>query len=506
LEDLRRDLRGARDVQGAAEVTARWVQVAVDGGARLAVAQPDAAGRLRVVWGDGVASAATRTRAARRRAAYQGRRIVWMPLGGGERMLAMVPLVASDRAVGVLEVSASTDRIQATSEVLEAASVPIAAAVSDLAERFESQNGSGVGRELSDSRSLSDAVRIAVGSVVERCRVPVGGWCTGPDGRLRLIAVGGVAADQSGRVEDSMADLPRWGSMALPERQAVLRRFGALVGASRVTVLDQGEVVLLAGHPTKRVRATLEAIGAALADASKMLIDVVVPGDGDERVEMGMAWTAHELRGPLLGLRAALEIFLLRHEASGRDLDILRRSLQELDRLVGSAEVLLAWSLGTRSVQLQQTDLAELIREAAESADLEAGEDRIIFPSLVRTDVVADRMLLRTAILNLLRNAISYSDPGTKVEVAVERTARNVVVSVKNEGPEIRASERGSIFAPFVRGSTGQGRNGSGLGLFITKRAVEAHGGRVWVHSYRRETIFSLQVPIVPDGPPPSEL
>jgi len=73
-----------------------------------------------------------------------------------------------------------------------------------------------------------------------------------------------------------------------------------------------------------------------------------------------------------------------------------------------------------------------------------------------------------------------------------------VMVSVKDYGPEIPDIERELIFSPFVRGTVpGRPRNGSGLGLFIARRVVEAHGGRIWVESDRESVTFRVLLPMV---------
>jgi signal transduction histidine kinase len=82
------------------------------------------------------------------------------------------------------------------------------------------------------------------------------------------------------------------------------------------------------------------------------------------------------------------------------------------------------------------------------------------------------------------------------VEVGVQQDDGWVMVSVKDRGPMILEGEREAIFDPFVRGSTAVGgRHGTGLGLFIARRIIEAHHGRLWVESAPDETTFLLVLP-----------
>jgi signal transduction histidine kinase len=75
-------------------------------------------------------------------------------------------------------------------------------------------------------------------------------------------------------------------------------------------------------------------------------------------------------------------------------------------------------------------------------------------------------------------------------------------VSVGDQGPGVPLAERGAIFDPFVRGgAASRAGNGSGLGLFITRRVVEAHGGRIWVDSDEEGATFHMLLPV--DGREP---
>jgi two-component system sensor histidine kinase SenX3 len=102
------------------------------------------------------------------------------------------------------------------------------------------------------------------------------------------------------------------------------------------------------------------------------------------------------------------------------------------------------------------------------------------------------------AIRNLVRNALAYSSPDTEVKVGVTAKAECVTVSVANRGRGIPPGEEEAIFDPFVRGEAAlqTGARGSGLGLFITRKIAEAHGGEVWVDSSPRGTTFYLQLPV----------
>jgi len=239
----------------------------------------------------------------------------------------------------------------------------------------------------------------------------------------------------------------------------------------------------------------LEIIGSQLAIVLAGLAQQTLR---DEQLNASIAWTAHELRGPILGVRSVLELLLERAGADPRDPLIIRRSIDELGRLVETAEAVLGWAVGTRSLQRRRTDIVRIVEEAVESCRLETGQDGIVVSFDRRVVARIDPAHIRAAIANLLRNALSFAEPGTKVEAAVERSGDMVMVSVKDFGPEIPAIERELIFSPFVRGTApGRATNGSGLGLFIARRVVEAHGGRIWVESDRESVTFRVLLPVM---------
>jgi len=104
---------------------------------------------------------------------------------------------------------------------------------------------------------------------------------------------------------------------------------------------------------------------------------------------------------------------------------------------------------------------------------------------------------MRAAIANVVRNAMIYSAPGTEIAVTVTEGEDLLSVSVKDRGPGIPPEEQGSVFDPFVRGvRPARAQAGNGLGLFIARRIVEAHGGRIWVDSNREGATFHVQLPV----------
>jgi signal transduction histidine kinase len=89
---------------------------------------------------------------------------------------------------------------------------------------------------------------------------------------------------------------------------------------------------------------------------------------------------------------------------------------------------------------------------------------------------------------------MKYADPGTPIEISVDQDGDLAIVRVANRGPAIHPASQHSIFRPFVK-DLSSGHHGTGLGLFIAHRIVEAHGGTIRVGSSAGWTTFSIELP-----------
>jgi signal transduction histidine kinase len=264
-----------------------------------------------------------------------------------------------------------------------------------------------------------------------------------------------------------------------------------LLGIDHAEVVDADAAVMLVGVPRSGPSAPRSVVAGLLEEALHRR--TVSPSGGAGH--LGLAWTAHELRGPLLGVKAALELMLLEGEDVGeQDRERLARSIEEIRELAGLVDGLLAWGTGGQPLERRPVDLVELVEAAVGSSARETGQDRVVLHAPRSAIVRADPVHLRTAFSNVVRNALLYSGPDTKVEVSVEAGDRTVVVAVHNEGPAIPAGGP-SVFDPFVRGDRADRHpGGRGLGLFIARRVVEAHGGRIWFESGEAGTTFFVRL------------
>ena len=130
----------------------------------------------------------------------------------------------------------------------------------------------------------------------------------------------------------------------------------------------------------------------------------------------------------------------------------------------------------------RNVDLAALVRDSVERMALEAPDrpfDVHVGGDVPEADADPDR--IAQVMENLLTNAVKYGTDGTRLSVSVERESRDVAVAVTNDGVALAPEELSRLFQRFQRTSSArlQGIKGTGLGLYITRSLVEAHGGQI---------------------------
>jgi signal transduction histidine kinase len=268
------------------------------------------------------------------------------------------------------------------------------------------------------------------------------------------------------------------------------------MGVTGVAVIDGTDAVILAGGDPGSAAASLGVVGSLFQEVLRQLSTVARAERRNHQLDLGIAWTAHEVRAPILAVKAALD-HLSTANGSMAGGELLSRSGQELGYLAGLVDALLRWATGTGPLRRRPIDLVKVVRQAVESCRLECGDGRLKLDASMSLLIRADPMELRTAIANVLRNALAYAPKDTDVSVEVSLSDGLATVSVRDQGPGIPVEERDAIFDPFTRGRSGSShRDGHGLGLFIARRVVEAHGGSIWAESSPGEgTTFRLQLP-----------
>jgi signal transduction histidine kinase len=203
---------------------------------------------------------------------------------------------------------------------------------------------------------------------------------------------------------------------------------------------------------------------------------------------------AHELRAPMAAIRTVGEIALRQQGTNDRDKETIASILEEtsrLDETIGGL-LLLARAESAKAIGPNTFSLAEVTNEVTEVLEVLAEERgiRLIMNIHDASGLAArgDRSLIRSAIMNVVHNAIKFSLPNSTVTIAhtvVESQSEYIELSVQDEGPGIDGSEMEAVFGRFYTGSRRQtsAHNGTGLGLSIAQLVIQRSGGQIFFDS-----------------------
>ncbi len=206
---------------------------------------------------------------------------------------------------------------------------------------------------------------------------------------------------------------------------------------------------------------------------------------------VGMA--AHDLRNPLGSIYALST--MLGEDSGGFNseqkefVNVIKDLSSFMLKLVTDLLDISAIESGTISLKPEIADIEDTIKSSISLNNLMAEKKKIhinFFSSLKSKTIVIDKGKITQVINNLLSNAIKFSIQNTLVDVKMaDLDEDNILIKVADKGLGIKESELANLFKPFTRTSTKgtEGEPSTGLGLFIVKRIVEAHGGKIWLES-----------------------
>jgi two-component system sensor histidine kinase/response regulator len=220
---------------------------------------------------------------------------------------------------------------------------------------------------------------------------------------------------------------------------------------------------------------------------------------------LGMA--AHDLRNPINGISGFSEL-LLETEAHELDdqakqfLQLIHQSSEEMLTIVNDLLDINAIESGKLDIQRQREDLNAIVQGRLQLFDMMARQKniRLSFFSEVDHDVLLDRSRIYQVLDNFISNAIKFSFQEGSVEVKLIRAADTIQVEIHDSGPGLSEDDQQKLFKPFSRAAARPtaGEKSSGLGLAITKRIVEAHGGEVGAKNrtdVERGAVFWFSLP-----------
>jgi signal transduction histidine kinase len=223
----------------------------------------------------------------------------------------------------------------------------------------------------------------------------------------------------------------------------------------------------------KSKTAELEQANLSLQQAIEQLKD----HDRMQREFINVA--AHELRTPTQAIIGYSDLFYLRPESREESIKAIARNAERLESL--TRDILDVTRIEGHRLDLskEKFDISEVVTSAIDDTRRRVNDSNIKFEYSPRKIVVkADRMRISQVVSNLLTNAVKFTKQGT-VYVSADNKEGQVVVSVKDTGPGIDPEIMPRLFTKF----TTKSQTGTGLGLFISKSIIEAHGGRIWAEN-----------------------
>jgi len=215
---------------------------------------------------------------------------------------------------------------------------------------------------------------------------------------------------------------------------------------------------------------------------------------------------SHELRSPLARMRVALGLARQPLADPAVQLDRLEREIERLDSLISHVLRLARLQGAESSLKREALDIDEILQEVVQDANFE-GELKnctIRLQGSAHRQLLGNRELLHSAIENVLRNAVKYSPAGTSVEVGVSAPQSELQILVRDHGPGVPGGDLQRIFEPFYRVAESRDRDsgGEGIGLAITARVFEAHGGAATARNLAEGGLeVRLVLPLPPAGP-----
>ena len=204
-----------------------------------------------------------------------------------------------------------------------------------------------------------------------------------------------------------------------------------------------------------------------------------------------LATVSHDLRNPLTTILASAELLAQSapKDESGdvirRQSSVIHRSAWHMERLISDLLDIAKMEAGRFAVERRAVDARLLLHEVAEAHEPAARQRSIHLATVMSEapcELLGDRDRLLQVFANLVGNALKFTPEGGEITLRLERCGEDVELSVQDTGPGISEVDRAHIFDRYWQAQPTT-RRGAGLGLFIAKGIIEAHGGKIWIES-----------------------
>lgn len=240
---------------------------------------------------------------------------------------------------------------------------------------------------------------------------------------------------------------------------------------------------------------SISAAPLRLADGTQLgaiviITDITALHQLQEQQKSLLQMVSHDLRSPLSVIKGYEQVVIDELKEQGID-GMIQQSLAAIDRGITRMDVMIQdlvditrWEGGQLELKREAVALPRYIEVLLQRVSVVIETQRV--QAEVPDDlppVLADYSRLERIFTNILSNALKYSDPDTPIRIKAQQQNGEVVIAISDQGTGIPAEAIPHLFERFYRAPGERKTEGIGLGLYITKVLVEAHGGRIWVES-----------------------
>jgi signal transduction histidine kinase len=213
--------------------------------------------------------------------------------------------------------------------------------------------------------------------------------------------------------------------------------------------------------------------------------------EAHSRLQEFISIVAHELRGPLTTLLGYSQLLAKRRdnvnpEMTTKAISSIESEAHRMDRLTTDLLDAARVGAGRLSIKREETDIAMLARQVADEQQPTTSKHRITVEGPASFEGCWDSDRIMQVLMNLVSNAIKYSPEGGEIGILVAEQREHAKVTVTDTGIGLAAEDMPLLFEPFSRLYREQAVKGTGLGLYISKGIIEAHGGEIWAESSGR--------------------
>jgi K+-sensing histidine kinase KdpD len=268
--------------------------------------------------------------------------------------------------------------------------------------------------------------------------------------------------------------------------------------------LAPGRGVTMEPRPIKRLLDQLEILDQPIPVArSQFAVGTRDMPIRNELPHSEVARIVHDFKTPLATILLEAELLeaklaLATPIDARRAIDRIARNTEYLGRMVMDLLDLCNAEAGHLDLRRDATDVRMLVERVVERVVSTHDTGRIMVEPGTSPMVVLDDLRIERVVANLLENALKYAPKGTCIKVLVESTLAATEVSVIDIGRALTVREMVNVFDEYKRGGQAKGHEGSGLGLYVSKKIIEAHGGAIGVESmHGTGTRFFFTLPTI---------